>query len=498
MKQSARQAVSRTGGLSAGRKARRAPGKTRPLAALGQLLTIDSVLRLQRDAGNAAVCALLDRSRPPVQRNGGPAAAGPAGGPPQGQPPITGPPTEVRKVKPQVQKEAKPVDRLIGGEDYELAVETTPPGLDLKDLPELTWKVTGPAKIAGGKSLQTDDVADPDSVVVSLTAAGDTEELTLPIEPIESVVKVTPTLEPFQDVPGRPQRTFGVGEEAFLRYVLEPAVGPQRLGGLIWEAQGPAVVPQAALNPAMLTAKRTPGADVTLNLKIRAGRSAGRLMSTETIRVIPPTGVAMERKAGTGVHHVKGTASAGFVGNWFFQPANVSFHNLEFKEEACGSAMSGCFSRKQWAKDGHKANPRWAKTVSDVDGRGTPISGTDTVYSGQFVPIRTHRPYASLGERLRGLGAPVKAPYKPGDFEPGFLDWNIPVSYQIAGTADAVPFGHELQHMECSDVGDMRVSKLKVEVETSADDPDVILSQIGRGHAIVRAIPGLPPPPPPP
>src|SRR5207244_5484286 len=254
VKQSTRQPVSKSDAMSAGRKSGRAPGKTRPLAALGQLLTIDSVLGLQRDAGNAAVCDLLDGSRPSVQRNGDPPAAVRLERHRRNRALMTGvaPPVAL-KVKPQVQKEAKSVDRLVGGDEYELAVETTPPGLGPEALPELAWAVTGPAKIAGGKSLKTEDVDDPTSVVVSLTAAGDTEELKLPVDPIASVVKVTPRLEPFQGVPGRTQNTFGVAEQVFLRYGLEPAIGPERLGGLIWEAQGPAILAEPHLNPAVMT-----------------------------------------------------------------------------------------------------------------------------------------------------------------------------------------------------------------------------------------------------
>jgi hypothetical protein len=472
VKHSTRQPVSKSDAVNAGREGRRAPGKTRPLAALGQLLTIYSVLGLQREAGNAAVCDLLDGSRPSVQRNGDPPVA--------------------VKVKPQVHKKAMPVDRLIGGEEYELAVETTPPGLDLGALPALTWKVTGPAKIAGDKSLQTEDVADPTSVDLSLTAAGITEELKLPIDPIASVVKAKTSVEPEWAAEGRIKNQVGVGEDSWLKYDLDPAVPARRLGGLEWEAKGPAVVTRATLPTAYVKATKTTGEDVTLNLKIQGGKSAGRVIGTETIHVIPPTGVAMEQKPG-GVHHVRGRASAGFVGNWFFQPATVSFHNLEFKEEACASAMDGCFSRMQWAKDGHKANPRWAKAVQDVqDGKGTAIGGTDSVYSGEFQPIRDFRPPTSRIGALFGGGARVRAPYEPGDFQPGHLDWKIPVSYQIAGTAGAEPFDHELQHMECTDVGVMRISKLKVEVEKSADEPDLTLPEVAKGFGIVRAIPALP------
>lgn len=362
-----------------------------------------SVRGPQRDAGNAPLSALLDRSRPSVQRNG------------DDQPPA---------------------------------------------------EHGGPARAEHGGPAPAERI-DP------------------------AAVKVTLGISPGTHLARRRHNQFGVGEKIDLSYALEPAVRPEQLGGLIWEVKGPADLDVPKHPRPRLTATKAAGPqDVTVNLKIRTGAHAETVMATETIRVIPPTGVAMEMRDDR-VHHYEGLASAGFVGRWFFQPADVSFHNLEFREEACPSVTHGCFAKGKWA-EGHQANPKWGGTTpGEQDARGTPISGTDTVFSGYFRPCRETRPATKASQKtLAFFGFPerVMHPYKSGDFEPGKLVWNIPVSYRIVGTAEAVPFGYENQEMECYDDGDMRIRKLGVEVTKSAGPPKVVLPEIERGYEILKAL----------
>ncbi|MDO9527971.1 MAG: hypothetical protein Q7J27_02295, partial [Syntrophales bacterium] len=56
---------------------------------------------------------------------------------------------------------------------------------------------------------------------------------------------------------------------------------------------------------------------------------------TANFSAVEPSGVMMEREPGTTNWHINGTASAGFKGRPYITPNDVSFINIEIREQSC-------------------------------------------------------------------------------------------------------------------------------------------------------------------
>jgi len=147
-------------------------------------------------------------------------------------------------------------------------------------------------------------------------------------------------LTPRDDFAGRSHSRLGVGEIADLDFFSIPPRTASDFGGLEWvkTAGGGALSAVTAAGTATYTAP--PIADtVTLELRVAAGVTAGRVVATLTVRIVIPRAIRIRESPGTapgtgvgGGAIPPGTFGAGFLGNVFVLPRDVSFQGVVFSE----------------------------------------------------------------------------------------------------------------------------------------------------------------------
>lgn len=250
--------------------------------------------------------------------------------------------------------------------------------------------------------------------VVSTSAAG---PIPLPI--------VTGTLTAQDNFAGRSTTRFGVGETIDLSFFSLPPRPAADFGGLEWHlvsgggTLAPGLIP--ADGTATYTAPATAGA-VQLELRVASGATAGRVISSHTISIVIPSAVRITAVPGTaptftpGGTIAAGTWGAGFLGDVFVDPKDVSFRGVVFGEGTVAgvvtpsgsflSVLSGRVHPVNTFGPGHAGN---ATT-------GTPVSPPRDQISGSGVP-----PLGSL------LGMPICG---ASDFL-----WAIPWEFSVAGGA---------------------------------------------------------------
>jgi hypothetical protein len=128
-----------------------------------------------------------------------------------------------------------------------------------------------------------------------------------------------------------------------------------------------------------------------------------------TLTVVEPSGLLYEQEAGTGIYHVQGVPSVGFKGRPYVQPVDVSFYNVEMREESVAAVATGYFAYQNGQI--HEQGP-WATVGAVVAKKGSKVNVVDTIQGG----TDNHTPYA-----------------------PGTFTWAIPVSFRV-GTGDPKPF----------------------------------------------------------
>jgi hypothetical protein len=175
-------------------------------------------------------------------------------------------------------------------------------------------------------------------VVVTTQAAG---PVSLPI--------IVGLLAPRDSFAGRSGVRFGVGEVIDLSFVSFPPRPAADFGGLQWVlvAGGGALVP--GLVPADGTASYTApatAAAVRLELRVAAGATAGRIISSHAITIVAPNGIRMTAVAGTAPGFSPagpipaGTWGAGFQADPFIDPRDVSFQGVVFGEGSVPAVVS--------------------------------------------------------------------------------------------------------------------------------------------------------------
>jgi outer membrane protein OmpA-like peptidoglycan-associated protein len=200
--------------------------------------------------------------------------------------------------------------------------------------------------LAHGETSEFSASRDPNQRVVVLSQAAG--PLSLPI--------VIGTLTPKDNFAGRSTTRFGVGETIDLNFFSFPVTGAAGLGGLEWHlVSGGGTL--AGVTPAGTATYTAPAvaAAVTLELRVAAGATAGRVISTHAITIVTPDSVSMTDVPGsapgtsiTGGVIPAGTWGAGFLANVFVGPKDVSFQGVIFGEGTvagvvtpAGSFLSG-------------------------------------------------------------------------------------------------------------------------------------------------------------
>lgn len=256
-------------------------------------------------------------------------------------------------------------------------------------------------------------------------------------------VTASGTLTPVDDFPGRSQTRFGVGEKITLSATTNGGTMAQ-MGGLRWRkssGQG-----QLRRNKTRGTGTFTcsdQAGPVTLKLVVAEGDRAGEVVDTKTIQVVKPSAGVMTRVPGTGIDHTHGTADAGFLGDMWIHPIDVSFSGISQREGSGTGTGTGSMA----SGTGEVHDPSAAdKVVSapDGSGQGSRVNQVDTVHSEQLHP-----------------------PFSAGTF-----DWPIAWEWRI-GSGAYQSYETAVHSERVDDQGAMTISKAgSPPVTTQANDPD--------------------------
>lgn len=236
---------------------------------------------------------------------------------------------------------------------------------------------------------------------------------------------VSGTLTARDNFAGRSARRFGVGEVVDLDFVSLPARPATDFGGLEWTlvSGGGVLSAVTAAGTATYTAPAAAGA-VQLDLRVAAGATAGRVVSSHAITIVIPSAVNITEVPGTAPNFMLrgGVAStvtpgmwgAGFQGNVFVDPKDVSFQGVVFGEGTVPGVVTPAGSfLSPFAGIVHTANTFGAAHGGNAT-TGTPVSPpVDNITTGELTP--TAGPF---GLRICGTS--------------DFL-WAIPWEFSVAG-----------------------------------------------------------------
>ncbi len=230
-------------------------------------------------------------------------------------------------------------------------------------------------------------------------------------------------------VPSDRKRTkLGVGEKVDLKVL------PSGLTVSSWDLlgnPGTSAFTTQGSNPRELTVGEracSPQAKATIS-----GKSL-----TRDFNVIEPNGVEILPEPGTGVWHVQGKASVGFIGRAYVLPTDVSFQFIEMREEACAGAGTGYFE----GDTSTHPQGQWIRVISGDASRPSKDGANDQIKSNANNP-----------------------PFSIGTFE-----WSIPWQFRVNGGAEKT-FSTVAHKEKMSASGGMTISKGGHSVTRAANDP---------------------------
>jgi hypothetical protein len=216
----------------------------------------------------------------------------------------------------------------------------------------------------------------------------------------------------------RARLKVGVGEKINLTF---------NLGAATWTTSA------GVLSVASGTTTRLTVPDRAASVKVTAVDATGAKAEI-TFNVIEPSGVLMERAAGTGIWHQINIPSVGIRTSIYIQPADVSFENIEIVEDDCPGIVTGYFVGTTLDGISHGSHGAGTKVGVGpvVAGKGSKVLGQDTAQSG----------YCNFG-----------LPYSNGTFL-----WAIPWEFSV-GTGSNKLFATVNQNFLIDTAGAMDVSK---------------------------------------
>lgn len=228
-------------------------------------------------------------------------------------------------------------------------------------------------------------------------------------------------LTPLDNFTGRSTTRFGVGEVIRLSFFSLPPRPAADFGGLQWHLAtgGGTLAGVTNVGTATYTAPAVAGA-VRLELRVATGATAGRVISSHAITIVIPSGVNITEVPGTAPNFSPagpipaGTWGAGFQGNVFVDPKDVSFQGVVFGEGTVAAVVTPAGSfLSLWAGLAHPVNTFGPGHAGNAT-TGTPVSPPpDNIFSG------------SRGPAHRILGVPICG---ASDFL-----WAIPWEFSVAG-----------------------------------------------------------------
>jgi len=226
----------------------------------------------------------------------------------------------------------------------------------------------------------------------------------------------------------RTRKKVGVGEQVTLTLQSSSVLSP-----VSWSISGSGTLSATSGNPVTFTAhERASSPTITATYATKP--------YTVTFNVLEPSGQIIEQEPGTGVWHIQGTVSCGFIGRAYVQPTDVSFQYIEVREGTVNGSATGYLSPK--ANETHSAGD-WITVGALTTGKGSRVGATDTISSGTY----TWTPY--------------------GD---GTFSWNIPRYFRV-GTGTEKQF-MTVVHLEVTDAtGKLTISKGGTQKSKNLNDP---------------------------
>jgi hypothetical protein len=145
--------------------------------------------------------------------------------------------------------------------------------------------------------------------------------------------------------------------------------------------------------------------DVAGSCSITAVDTSTHASASISFTIIPPSGIHNVRTPPDSMLHDAGYPDSGFQMKVYLTPDTVSFQNLEYREHQAYAIATGYFSPENGA--GHDPKVGFTAVGADVPGLGSEVAETDEAASGKYD--------------------------EPRPFKPGYVKWNIPVYYRVAG-----------------------------------------------------------------
>ena len=224
----------------------------------------------------------------------------------------------------------------------------------------------------------------------------------------------------------------------------EPLIHPsaEKLGGFQWSASaGTLARDEGNTGRTVYTAPDT-ATSVTLSLK---RVKTGTIVYTKTIQIVAPDSGYVKRNTSLTpkLWHLANHVSAGFLGDFFLTPRDVSFSAVKHKEGVCTATVVGTGG---FVAHDHDPADDWQpvlmpKNSSDGSEVETPEPGTEVADQAQML-------YSAANSRNTGGKKII----------PSTFTWNIPWIYKV-GNGQAHTFTTVKQYGEGYDTGKMDVSK---------------------------------------
>ena len=224
----------------------------------------------------------------------------------------------------------------------------------------------------------------------------------------------------------RTRRKLGVGERVTL--TLKGADN-----SVAWSLIGPGSIdPTSGYSIRFTAYERASGASVTATYK-------GKTFPAN-FTVIEPSGAIIEQEPGTGVWHIQGEPSVGFIGRAYELPADVSFYNIETQEGSVNAVATGYFAYQNGLN--HEQGP-WVTVGDVVPGKGSRENFVDQIQGVS----NNHTPY-----------------------EAGTFTWAIPWSFRVgSGTPKVFAIINQIKTIDAT--GKLTISKGGTTKSAELNDP---------------------------
>ena len=261
----------------------------------------------------------------------------------------------------------------------------------------------------------------------------DLDENDVPLETENVIVKlkvIDVETETVATVPSNRKRLkLGVGEEVKLTL---KASGLNY--GVHWVVQGGGSVEPVSGSETKFTAGHQAGTS-----KVKAVFSNMEIVNT--FNVVEPSGILMDQEPYTEVWHIQGMASVGFRGRAYFKPTDVSFINIEVREQTAPGNGNGYYN---FLNGQEHPLGGWKQVIEGTEIKGSKDGTYDQISAGAFPP-----PFAN-----------------------GTFFWWIPWEYRTIQKKEFVKVFTQVVHYQEADVtGKVTLSKGGVSKSKKSEDP---------------------------